>query len=109
MSLEGLDWVVLSACDTALGEIQAGEGVFGLRRAFQLAGARTVIMSLWQVDDNNTRLWMEELYRARFLRGAATSEAVRTATLSVLAHRRAAHLGTHPLYWAGFLAAGEWR
>ena len=109
MSLEGLDWVVLSACDTALGEIQAGEGVFGLRRAFQLAGARTVIMSLWQVDDNNTRLWMEELYRARFLRGAATSESVRTATLSVLAHRRASHLSTHPLYWAGFLAAGEWR
>jgi CHAT domain-containing protein len=109
LNLAGLEWVVLSACDTALGEIHTGEGVFGLRRAFQLAGARTVIMSLWQVDDNTTRLWMEELYRARFLRGAATAEAVRTATLSVLAHRRAAHLGTHPLYWAGFLAAGEWR
>jgi CHAT domain-containing protein len=109
MSLDGLEWVVLSACDTALGEIRAGEGVFGLRRAFQLAGAQTVIMSLWQVDDNATRLWMEELYRARFLRGAPTSEAVRTATMSVLGHRRAAHLSTHPLYWAGFLAAGEWR
>jgi CHAT domain-containing protein/Tfp pilus assembly protein PilF len=109
LHLDGLEWVVLSACDTALGEIHAGEGVFGLRRAFQLAGARTVIMSLWQVDDNTTRLWMEELYRARFLRGAATSEAIRTATLSVLANRRAAHLGTHPLYWAGFLAVGEWR
>jgi len=109
LDLDGLEWVVLSACDTALGEIHAGEGVFGLRRAFQLAGARTVIMSLWQVDDNTTRLWMEALYRARFLRGTATSEAVRTATLSVLSHRRAAHLSTHPLYWAGFLAAGEWR
>ncbi len=109
MKLDGLEWVVLSACDTALGEIQAGEGVFGLRRAFQLAGAGTVIMSLWQVDDNSSRLWMEELYRAHFLRGAATSEAVRTATLSVLAHRRATHLSTHPLYWAGFLASGEWR
>jgi CHAT domain-containing protein len=109
LNLDGLEWVVLSACDTGLGEIHAGEGVFGLRRAFQLAGARTVIMSLWQVDDNSTRLWMQELYRARFLRGTATSEAVRTATLSVLAYRRAAHLSTHPLYWAGFLAAGEWR
>lgn len=109
LDLDGLEWVVLSACDTALGEIHAGEGVFGLRRAFQLAGARTVIMSLWQVDDSTTRLWMEALYRARFLRGAATSDAVRTATLSILAHRRTAHLGTHPLYWAGFLAAGEWR
>ena len=52
---------------------------------------------------------MQKLYRARFLRGAATSEAVRTATLSVLAHRRTVRLSTHPLYWAGFLAAGEWR
>jgi CHAT domain-containing protein len=109
LHLDGLEWVVLSACDTALGEIHAGEGVFGLRRAFQLAGARTVIMSLWQVDDSTTRLWMEELYRARFLRGATTSDAIRAATLSVLASRRAAHLGTHPLYWAGFLAVGEWR
>ena len=109
MNLDGLEWAVLSACDTGLGAIQAGEGVFGLRRAFQLAGARTVIMSLWPVDDESTRLWMRELYRARFLRGAATSEAVRAATLAVLAHRRSAHLGTHPLYWAGFLAVGEWR
>ena len=109
LNLDGLDWAVLSACDTGLGEIQAGEGVFGLRRAFQLAGARTVIMSLWPIDDNSTRLWMQELYRARFLRGAATSEAVRTATQTLLAHRRAAHLSTHPLYWAGFLAVGEWR
>jgi CHAT domain-containing protein len=109
LNLDGLEWVVLSACDTGLGEIHAGEGVFGLRRAFQLAGARTVIMSLWPVDDSSAGRWMQELYRARFLRGAPTSEAVRTATLSLLAHRRAAHLSTHPLYWAGFLAAGDWR
>jgi len=109
LNLDGLEWAVLSACDTGLGEIHAGEGVFGLRRAFQLAGAQTVIMSLWQVDDNSTRLWMQELYRARFVRGAATSEAVRSATLAALANRRASHLSTHPLYWAGFLAAGEWR
>jgi len=66
LNLGGLEWAVLSACDTGLGEIRAGEGVFGLRRAFQLAGAHTVIMSLWPVDDNSTRLWMQELYRARF-------------------------------------------
>jgi len=109
LNLDGLDWAVLSACDTGLGAIQAGEGVFGLRRAFQLAGARTVIMSLWQVDDDSTRLWMEALYRAHFLRGASTAESVRSATMTVLAHRRAAHVSTHPLYWASFLAAGEWR
>lgn len=60
-------------------------------------------------DGNGEEYRMQKLYRARFLRGAATSEAVRTATLSVLAHRRTVRLSTHPLYWAGFLAAGEWR
>src|SRR5262249_3944148 len=60
-----VEWVVRSACDTRLGEIKAGEGVFGLRRAFQVAGARTVIMSLWSVDDEATRLWMRALYRNR--------------------------------------------
>jgi len=66
-------------------------------------------MSLWQVDDSSTRLWMQDPYRARFLHGAATSDAVRMATLSALSHRRIAHLSTHTLYWAAFLAAGEWR
>jgi CHAT domain-containing protein len=51
MPLDHTEWAVLSGCDTGLGKIEAGEGVFGLRRAFQLAGARTIIMSLWPVQD----------------------------------------------------------
>jgi CHAT domain-containing protein len=100
---------VLSACNTALGEIRPGEGVLGLRRAFQIAGARTVIMSLWSVDDQATRRWMQALYEARLARSLDTADAVRSASLAVLAERRAAHRSTHPFYWAAFVAAGDWR
>jgi CHAT domain-containing protein len=60
--LEGVDLAVLSACDTGRGQIRAGEGVFELRRAFQIAGANTVVMSLWPVDDEMTRKWMLSMY-----------------------------------------------
>ncbi len=70
LNLQGIGWAVLSACDTGLGEIKAGEGVFGLRRAFQVAGARTVIMSLWSVEDRSAMQWMRALYRGTPASGA---------------------------------------
>ena len=109
LNLEGVEWAVLSACDTGLGEIRAGEGVFGLRRAFQVAGVRTVVMSLWGVEDQATRIWMEGLYRARLIDGLGTAESVREASLNFIRDRRAKGLSTHPFYWAGFVAAGDWR
>jgi CHAT domain-containing protein len=109
LDLRGVEWAVLSACDTGVGEVRAGEGVLGLRRAFQVAGARTVIMSLWPVDDENTRRWMTGVYERRFVRGAGTMEAVRESSLEQLRRRRTAGLSTHPFYWAGFIAAGQWR
>src|SRR5262249_49654260 len=109
LDLTGVEWAVLSACDTGLGVIRAGEGVLGLRRAFQVAGARTVIMSLWSVEDQTTRQWMQTLYRSRLERGLDTAEAVREAALTVLRARRAQGLSGHPFYWAGFVAAGDWR
>jgi CHAT domain-containing protein len=108
INLEGVDWAVLSACDTGVGEIKVGEGVFGLRRAFQVAGAKTVIMSLWPVEDETTRQWMETLYREHFLNGKDTGESVRAASLQVLRQRRAKHQSTHPFYWGAFIAAGDW-
>jgi tetratricopeptide (TPR) repeat protein len=108
INLEGVDWAVLSACDTGVGEIKVGEGVFGLRRAFQLAGAKTVIMSLWPVEDKTTEQWMATLYREHFLNGKDTGEAVRAASLQVLRQRRAKHQSTHPFYWRAFIAAGDW-
>jgi CHAT domain-containing protein/tetratricopeptide (TPR) repeat protein len=108
LNLNGVDWAVLSACDTGLGVIQPGEGVLGFRRSFQAAGARTVIMSLWSVDDESTRQWMKRLYQEKFRRGIATAEAVRAASLGLLHDRRAQGQSTHPFYWAGFVATGDW-
>jgi len=109
LNLQGTEWAVLSACDTGIGEIKAGEGVFGLRRAFQIAGARTIIMSLWSVEDRSTRLWMRALYEARFQQHLSTADATRAASLRVLQSRRAQGQSTHPFYWAAFVAAGDWR
>jgi CHAT domain-containing protein/tetratricopeptide (TPR) repeat protein len=108
INLEGVDWAVLSACDTGVGEIKVGEGVFGLRRAFQVAGAKTVIMSLWPVEDETTRQWMGTLYREHFLNGKDTGESVRAASLQILRQRRTKHQSTHPFYWGAFIAAGDW-
>jgi CHAT domain-containing protein/tetratricopeptide (TPR) repeat protein len=109
LNLEGVEWAVLSACDTGLGEVKAGEGVFGLRRAFQVAGVRTVIMSLWPVDDQATRVWMRALYQGRLQKRLTTADAMHQASLSVLQNRRANHQSTHPFYWAAFVAAGDWK
>jgi CHAT domain-containing protein len=109
LNLGGVEWAVLSACDTGLGEIRAGEGVFGLRRAFQIAGVRTVIMSLWSVDDQATRSWMRALYEGRFKKALDTADAMREASLTVLRDRRSKKQSTLPFYWAAFVAAGDWR
>ncbi|MEP7362824.1 MAG: CHAT domain-containing tetratricopeptide repeat protein [Acidobacteriota bacterium] len=109
LDLQGTEWAVLSGCDTGLGDTGAGEGVMGLRRAFQLAGARTVIMSLWPVEDASARRWMAVLYKQRLVDGLGTAEAVRAASLALLREARAKHASTHPLHWAPFVAAGDWR
>jgi tetratricopeptide (TPR) repeat protein len=108
LDLRGVEWAMLSACGTGLGPSQNGEGVFGLRRTFQVAGARTVLMSLWDVEDQATRDWMRRLYERR-LRGRTTVESLRDATLASLAARRAAGVSTHPFSWGAFVAAGDWR
>jgi CHAT domain-containing protein len=109
LNLDGVEWAVLSACDTGLGRVQQGEGVFGLRRAFQVAGARTVIMSLWPVEDQAGRVWMTALYRGRLGQHLDTATAMQQASLTVLRDFRARGRTTHPFFWAGFVAAGDWR
>lgn len=108
LDLSASDWLVLSGCDTGSGRAVGGEGVLGLGRAFQIAGARTLIMSLWRVEDAATREWMRRLYEARG-QGASTAQAMRKANLGTLRDRRDRHLSAHPFYWGAFIAAGDWR
>jgi CHAT domain-containing protein len=108
LDLRGVDWAVLSACNTGNGELRDGEGVLGLERAFRVAGAHSVIMTLWPVDDDAARRFMHELYAERLGLHATTADAVWNSARVVLAERRAAGKSTHPWYWAGFVGSGGW-
>ncbi|MDP9310611.1 MAG: CHAT domain-containing protein, partial [Chloroflexota bacterium] len=91
---------VLSACETGLGEIHSGEGVFGLGRAFMLAGAKTLVMSLWKVPDRATQELMVDFYE-RLLGGVGRFEALLQAQLEL----RKRH--PHPRYWGAFICQGK--
>jgi CHAT domain-containing protein len=102
LDLRGTKLVVLSACETGLGEVRNGEGVFGLRRAFVVAGAETLVMSLWQVADDATKDLMGAYY-ARLARGEPRAAALREAQLGLLKDPKSAH----PFFWAAFISSGE--
>jgi len=109
LDLSHAGWAVLAACTTARGSTHRYEGLFGLARAFRLAGARTVLTSLWPVDDAATAEWTQALYAARIGEGLDTAASMAAAQRSVLAARRARGDSTHPYYWAAFTATGDWR
>src|SRR5439155_6641303 len=110
LDLWGTELVVLSACETGRGEVQIGEGVLGLRRAFQLAGAQTVLASLWQVPDTETERLMTDCLE-RWLDGATPSDALRQAQLRLIRQLRQSadprRREAPPLYWAGFVCHGQ--
>jgi CHAT domain-containing protein len=108
LDLSGVDWAVLSACNTGNGEMKEGEGMVGLERSFRVAGAKSVVMTLWPVDDEVTREFMRGLYAERFGRHATTADAVWNSARKMLKARQAAGKSTHPWYWAGFVGAGGW-
>ncbi len=103
LDLWGTKLVTLSACDTGVGEIKNGEGVYGLRRSFVLAGAETLVMSLWPVSDYVTREMMIAYYKG-LKRGLGRGEALRQAELAMLKRKDR----QHPFYWASFIQSGEW-
>jgi CHAT domain-containing protein/tetratricopeptide (TPR) repeat protein len=128
MDLAGVELVVLSACQTGLGSPSRGEGLLGLQRAFQVAGARSVVASFWTVDDEQTRalmarfyenLWTKRLGRLEalreaqlwMLRGGGQAEAARRRGLEPLEEKStAARRGpTANVDWAAFVLSGDWR
>jgi CHAT domain-containing protein len=104
LDLWGTQLVVLSACETGVGEVSNGEGVYGLRRAFVMAGAASQLFSLWQVDDLGTKDLMVKYYQ-QLLAGKGRSEALRQTQLEMLNDPRY----RHPYYWAVFNLSGDWR
>jgi CHAT domain-containing protein/Tfp pilus assembly protein PilF len=105
MNLRGTELVVLSACESGLGEVRSGEGVFGLRRAFLYAGADTLLVSLFKVPDAETRELMRAFYRG-VRDGKGKAESLHEAKRAVIAARRAAGGAAHPFFWASFVAIG---
>ena len=101
LSLRGTRLVVLSACDTGLGQIHSGEGILGLRRAFRIAGAETIISSLWKADDQSTQILMESFY-SKLSQGDSVGPALRKAKQETRKFFKEA-----PYYWAHFTCYGN--
>lgn len=104
LDLRGTQLVVLSACDTGRGDIAAGEGVYGLRRAFAIAGAESQLISLWKVDDTATQELMTAYYQ-RLMNGESRQEALRQTQLAMLKDPNR----EHPFFWSAFIFSGNWK
>jgi CHAT domain-containing protein/Tfp pilus assembly protein PilF len=103
LNLWGTELVILSACDTGIGVVRNGDGVYGLRRSIFLAGAESLVMSLWPVSDYVTREMMTAYYKG-LTNGLGRGEALRQVQLAMLKRKDR----DHPFYWASFIQAGDW-
>jgi len=110
LDLSACDLAVLSACETALGSKRAGEGLQSLRRGFAVAGAKTVVSSLWKVDDRATATLMRHFYDNYWQKGMEKLEALHEARLRMLNQNRADYQGdARPSTWGAFVLSGDWR
>jgi CHAT domain-containing protein len=127
LDLRRVDLAVLSACETGLGTVTDGEGVLGLQRAFQLAGARTAVTSLWKVPDAATQVLMTRFHRNLWEKKMPKLEAMRECQLWMIHDgwkypelglrgglerpepKRNEGDAVSPFYWAAFVLSGDWR
>lgn len=105
MDLQDTDVVVLSACQTGVGEAKNGEGVYGLRRAFSVAGAKNLVMSLWRVSDEWTARQMIAFYKY-YSEGKLPVDALRAAQLEMISKLRQSGVEAFPALWAAFIVQG---
>jgi CHAT domain-containing protein/tetratricopeptide (TPR) repeat protein len=106
LNLVGTELATLSACETGVGEVRNGEGVYGLRRAFQHAGAQAILMSLWKMPDREIYGLMDSFYK-NWSEGQTKQEALRQSTLKMIHDLRDKYGTAHPLLWGGFVLAGN--
>ena len=106
MDFRNTELVVLSACESGLGEAKIGHGVHGLRRALLIAGAHNLLTSLFEVPDDETRELMNAFYQS-LLKSSHPAEALHQAQRAIIAQRRAENQAAHPFYWASFFVLGR--
>jgi CHAT domain-containing protein len=104
LNLRGTKLVVLSACETGVGDVVNGEGIYGLRRALVIAGAESQVLSLWKVSDEGTKDLMVNYYQ-KLKANMGRSEALRQTQLEMLQSEKY----RHPYFWAAFIASGNWK